>query len=855
MMLKNLFRYWTLQVFNPGTLIKEKYAAFQSLLEKDKQAHELMAELEEIYYDQVPVDYNVIEDKYARFSSAVGHMIADLIRICPGKYNSLNTFHKKFDDYVRFMLVAEKASTDPPYVLTLGDRQTSNPSLVGGKAANLARAWQALKLPLPAGFAITTRAFERLIAFNDLDRLIASNLARLDIGSGASLAGVSDRICRAIREAVVPEEVVDAIRGAARDLQAGCVHTKRLAIRSSAVGEDSKTSFAGQYQTMLNVGETDIIQAYKQVLSSKYSPAALVYRINYDLMDREVPMAVLVVEMIAAKASGVMLTRDPTDATGRLLSIQAVWGLGQSLVDGQSVPAVYQVAKTDPPAIESQQPHHQIEQRVCDPKEGLVARILDQAQTAQAPIAESTALALAEWGRLLEDHFGHTQDVEWCLAHDNQIYLLQTRPFYTLPIHPMAGRPECSFEAQNAEVLVSGGTTAAGGIAAGKTVKISQLVDLAQVPDGSVLVTRGIPPEFAAAVNRLHAVVAEAGSSAGHFASVAREFGIPTIVNAPDALTVLPEGIEVTVDAENGTVYRGIVQSLVDSPCARRNLLADSPFMHRLGPIMSFISALELVDPESADFTPQGCRSHHDIIRFVHEKAVAAMFQLSDIRLRKVGGSRKLNIGIPMLFYVIDVGGGFSQGASNQSDLALTHIESAPLRALFNGLTHPDIQWGTFSHFDWESHDKVVMSGGFISPDSVMFASHAIISSSYANLNLRFGYHFVVLDAVCGDRQADNYIMLRFSGGGADIEKRRLRAIFLSRIFQRLGFDVTRKSDLIDAKYAADSRANTAHTLDMVGRLLGATRLMDMYLKDASMADTYADEFMQGRYHFSSVDL
>jgi pyruvate,water dikinase len=92
---------------------------------------------------------------------------------------------------------------------------------------------------------------------------------------------------------------------------------------------------------------------------------------------------------------------------------------------------------------------------------------------------------------------------------------------------------------------------------------------------------------------------------------------------------------------------------------------------------------------------------------------------------------------------------------------------------------------------------------------------------------------------------------LRFSGGGADIEKRRLRAAFLGRIFERLGFEVTRKSDLIDAKYGTAGKTEIAHTLDMVGRLLGATRLMDMYLKDETMVDAYADEFMQGRYHFS----
>ena len=142
-MIKNLFKYWTLQVFNPGAVIKEKYASFQSLLEKDKQAHELMAELEEIYYDQIPVDFSVIEDKYKQFSAAVGGMIADLYKISPGKYVDLSTFYKKFDDYVRFMLISEAGSADPPYAVALDHRLAMDVSLVGGKTANLARAPQA----------------------------------------------------------------------------------------------------------------------------------------------------------------------------------------------------------------------------------------------------------------------------------------------------------------------------------------------------------------------------------------------------------------------------------------------------------------------------------------------------------------------------------------------------------------------------------------------------------------------------------------------------------------------------------------------------------------------------------------
>lgn len=854
-MIKNLFTYWTLQLFKPDAVIREKYTAFQSLLEKDKQAHEKMAELEEIYYDQVPVDLNVIEAKYREFADAVGGMIADLARIAPGKFPSLSRFHKRFDDYVRFMLGPQKRPVAPPYVLDLNQRQARDAALVGGKAAKLAWVSQSVGLPVPAGFAVTTRAFHRLIEFNDLGPLIAAELAGLDIHRPASLDEVSDRIGRAIALAAVPPEVVDAIQGAVDRLQAACRFTGRFAVRSSAVAEDTQSSFAGQYRTVLNVGATELLDAYKNVLASKYAPQALVYRINYGLGDRETPMAVLVVEMIDAMASGVLYTGQPAKKTGGRLSIHAIWGQGQALVDGATVPAVFRVAATDPLTVAARQPHRQTQQQVFDPSRGVVERPLSDKQAGHSPIGASTALSLAQWGISLEDRLGEPQDVEWCLTPDREPILLQARPFHAASDSPIGGRPVCSFEDVENEVLVADAEAAASGIAAGRTVRIAQIEDLAQLPEGAVAVTRTIPPDFAAAVNRLNAVVAEAGSFAGHFASVAREFGIPTLVNAEGALDALPEGIDVTVNAETGTVYRGVVDRMVASPCARRNLLIDSPFMKRLGAVMSFISALELVDAQSDNFTPEGCRSHHDILRFAHQKAVEAMFQLSNIRFRKVGGSRKLKFGIPMLFYVIDVGGGFTEGVGDRVELDSSHIASRPLRALIGGLTHPDIQWGHFSHFDWESYDKVTLSGGSANPDSAMFASHAIISDRYANLNLRFGYHFVILDTVCSPAGADNYILLRFSGGGADIAKRRLRALFLSRIFQQLGFDVTRKIDLIDARYGAGSQANTARTLDRIGRLLGATRLMDMYLKDETMVDAYVDEFMAGRYHFSNVEL
>ena len=355
-------------------------------------------------------------------------------------------------------------------------------------------------------------------------------------------------------------------------------------------------------------------------------------------------------------------------------------------------------------------------------------------------------------------------------------------------------------------------------------------------------------------MNKLSAMVTDTGSTAGHFASVAREFGVPTLVNTAVATANLAAGSEVTVYSDDKLVYEGIVHTMLESPCAQRDLMVDSPFIHKLKFIMSFISPLKLFDPQNDSFIPEGVRSMHDIIRFCHEKAVQEMFQISKRRIRKIGGAKKLNSKIPMLVQVLDVGGGLKKDLADEKTVRFDDILSVPMKAVMDGLSHPGIRWGQFTHFDWAEHDKIVMSGGIISPEATIFASHAVISEDYLNLNLKFGYHFVIVDAICTHQSEDNYILFRFSGGGADLYKRGLRADFLSKVFLRLGFEVSRKSDLVDAQLKGADQKTIERQLDMVGRLLGATRLMDMYLKDESMVEGFVEDFMNGRYHFASIE-
>ena len=185
MHITNLFKHWTYQLFSPTKALRKKYEAFKSLLTHDKQVHELMAELEEIYYNQVRVDFKVIEDKYNDLSRYIFAMLEDFEKMCPSCYPDLKDYFKRFDSYVKFIFASKECNASPPFTIMLNNIPLDSQALVGSKALNLSIIERDLQLPIPGGIVITTNAFCYFIEFNDLRKLIDERLAKLDINSTA----------------------------------------------------------------------------------------------------------------------------------------------------------------------------------------------------------------------------------------------------------------------------------------------------------------------------------------------------------------------------------------------------------------------------------------------------------------------------------------------------------------------------------------------------------------------------------------------------------------------------------------------------------------------------------------------
>lgn len=825
MQLNSLFKHWSYRIIAPGTLLREKYEALKKLLQHDIRCHEEMAELQDLLHLERREDLVTTRHRLKTFSSEVKEMIAALDTMDPGTYQSLKAYHKKFDFYISFLLAPPQISFAPPYVLPLAAiGEQSN--LLGNKAKHLGILAGKIGAPVPPGFAITSGGYHYLIEYNDLRRSIDDELLRLDIYDPKNLEEISQSLTSLIVNAELPPKLLASINEAAAELEkqrqfAGHLakgRQLRLAVRSSAINEDGEHSFAGQYATVLSVTRDEIAKAYLKVLASKYSPEAIYYRVHNGMGDEETAMAVFVQEMVDADCSGVLYTASALDATSDQLHLHLTSGLGEALVSGSVNPEYYPFSRETAAAG--------TELEACG----------------QVPAA--TVKQLADLALAIEEYFGVAQDIEWALDKNGSLYILQARelhlqqqeeldPAEVIDVMPVIADCEC----------------ASHGIFCGKIHYLDSLDQLASIPDGSVLVTRDSPPELVRVMAKIGAVLSERGSRASHFATVAREFGVPFLTGEEAWRRLFSVGEEVTVDGYHGRVWRGRVEALLqDQQGGLQTDFADS-YHKTLREALKFVTPLELTDPAAANFSPEGCRSMHDIIRFCHEKALLSMFTTGKPGTGR--GSLRFNGDIPLDVFLFDVGGGIVPGRQKKEAVSLEMMASRPFTALWKGLSHPGVQWKQ-KPFDWDAYDKIELAGG-VPPkkDSFAFASYAVVGKDYLHFNLRFGYHFTIVDVLCGEKPVENHCMLRFAGGGGDFTQLSLRIDFLAGVLTKLGFAVLKKGDLLEAKSTGLPEKELAEKLDMLGRLLGASKLMDMVLEDEQMVADCVADFYNGRYSFS----
>lgn len=801
-----------------------RYRRFRRLLEHNRTALFLQADLEQIYYDNRPFVPQMVESTSRQLLTEVDGMVNALSGMTGLEYQPLHGVLRSIERAVAKEWSGRGRGASDELTLPLSRIGLGEAEAVGAKAANLGHVSGELNVLTPKGFAVTITACRAFLVDTGLTEQIDGLLAELVDDEPARLEAMSRTITDRILATPLPGRIDKALTEAATMFGPD----QRLAVRSSAIGEDGDISFAGQYTSMLDVPAAELGQAYRQVIASLYSASALSYRMHHGLDDRETPMAVLVLAMVKPQISGVLYTADPTDLDHEVLKISAVTGLGDQLVGGEASP----------------------EQVFLFDKRTLTPQALD---TYNYPESITDTLAeLARHALLLEASYGRPLDIEWAVDDRGRVFILQVRPLLVLPGETVDG-DDLLPVFPNHQVLLEGGKCAAGGVATGRVVIRSSIdfgKDVPALEPDIILVTRTASTTYTPWVSRVRGIITDIGGTASHLASVAREFGVPALFDTKNATATLKDGDQITLWATQERVYQGTVEELVQRPRKVKRPIFNSPAHLRLQRLLDLISPLHLTDPNSSDFKPEKCLSIHDIIRYCHELSVRQMFSFGEA----IGSTRnavKLQVNIPITLYALNLGGGLRQGLTTCDEINAHDVASLPFTALWRGFSYPGINWSSAVAVGAQDFLSLMAAGaGPQGNKGLGGASYAILSDDYVNLSVRFGYHFATVDALCGHDTEQNYVSLNFAGGAGAYHGRSLRIQFLANVLGRLGFDITIKGDLIQASLMRLDQKAMEAVLDQLGRLLGSSRLLDMALKTPEQVVTLVESFFAGKYDF-----
>jgi len=811
----------------PPTLL-ERYHHYKRLLAANGAILAILADLQAKQAEDYVFDMAYVRNAVARLNREVEILVEALIALSGGRYQGLREARER----VAARLLEELAPPEiRPGPLALPLSKVTEGHFFGGKAEKLGEL-KRLEFPVPRGFAVSAYAQKLFFQKCGLEDFIQETIQQADIRNLASLERAGETIRERLLATPLPAVLSQALSAQMRRLD-----VPRVAVRSSALQEDGFHSFAGQFETLLNVPAEELEERYKEVLASQFTPRVLYYCHARGFTYQDLAMGVLVMEMVPAQAAGVLYTADPKTGESAIL-INAVFGLGTAAVGGHAEPDVYRVEQG---RLVSVRVGRKARAHRARPEGGVAEE--DVAEADRPCLTEDRILELAALGERIAAHFGVPQDVEWALEDTGRFLVLQARP---LRISRPAKGAYLPPRLKEAPLLAEAGVIASRGAAAGAVFRLEGR-EVAAVPEGAVLVVRRALPEYGLAVGRVAAVVSEGGSATSHLATVLREAGVPALFGVREAWERLQPGEVVTVDAYYGNIYAGRREELLKAP-PPDPILHQSRARQALERVLKHITPLHLLDPRDESFRPRNCRTYHDITRFAHEKAMAELFQVSRHGSREF--ARRLKSTLPLEIYVVDVGGGLKSEAREAPEVTPEDITSRPMQAYWRGMAA--IGWQGPRPLDLAGFMSVVMGAASDTQamDRLQEDNYAILAADYLNFSSRLGYHFTTVDAYFGEPE-QSYITLVFYGGGADLSRRVRRARFLARVLTHLDFRVEVKGDSLTARLDGVDLPVLEERLEILGRLIMASKQLDVTMADDSLVEEYFEEFISSGYRLA----
>lgn len=318
---------------------------------------------------------------------------------------------------------------DNPYVLGLDDCTTDCAQLVGGKATGLG-ALVREGLQVPDGFAVTTAAYRDHVAHNRLAPELKRILA--DCTTYEAQLRAAEEIRNLFDATAPPSRVEDEVLRAHARL---CERAEApVAVRSSANAEDmADASFAGQQETYLWIlGGGEVLRHLVRCWASLFTAQAIAYRAHLGTSMADLAMGVVIQRMVPAESAGVMLTIDPVTGDRSAIVIEAAYGLGAAVVNGEVTPDRACVDKVTLEIRSRSIGTKTVAYRFDASSQGTRLEDVPRELQNKPSVSDAEILELARLGKHMEQAMGCTQDIEWAIGPGanggREVFLLQSRP-------------------------------------------------------------------------------------------------------------------------------------------------------------------------------------------------------------------------------------------------------------------------------------------------------------------------------------------------------------------------------------------------------------------------------------------
>jgi len=484
---------------------------------------------------------------------------------------------------------------------------------VGGKNASLGEMFKYLEpkgIKLPDGFVVTANAYRHFLEDSKFPAYIKTSADRQIPNSKETISlrdfikdtlkGLNTKDLKnlqergkIIREAIVaaqmPADLEADIRASYKRMEKQYKKNVDVAVRSSATAEDLPgASFAGQQETFLNIrGADHIVVAVQKCIASLFTDRAISYRHDKGFGHSDVALSVGVQKMVRSDkgASGIMFSVDTESGFRDIVNINATWGLGEMIVQGEVIPDEYIIFKPLLQNADRRGLNAELRGRKCVPiiskklgkkeKEMIYADGPKPTKIINVPLekqhtfvlSDKEILTLARWAVLVEEHYTAVHkkwtpmDMEWAKdGETGELFMVQARPETVQAQKDFSKFTE--YKRMQEGKTITHGASVGSSIVSGVARVILDSKDMYRFKKGEILVTDMTDPDWEPIMKIASGIITDKGGRTSHAAIISRELGIACVVGCVDATRKIKTGDVVTIDTtgSDGVIFEGALR-------------------------------------------------------------------------------------------------------------------------------------------------------------------------------------------------------------------------------------------------------------------------------------------------------